>query len=96
LLSIGDVSVSESGGTATLTVRLSPPNLAASVTVDWSTSAGSAVEGGDYMASSGTLTFAAGEDEKTIAVPIIDDAGSSAESDEVFEVSSRTRRTRTS
>ena len=50
-------------------------NRAASgtVTVDYATADGSAVAGEDYRATSGTLTFAAGETEKTVSVPILDD-----------------------
>ncbi|MCY4119879.1 MAG: SwmB domain-containing protein [Acidobacteria bacterium] len=50
-------------------------NRAASgtVTVDYATADGTAVAGEDYTATSGTLSFAAGEREKTVAVPILDD-----------------------
>ena len=44
------------------------------VTVDWSTADGTARAGDDYVASSGTLTFAAGETEHAIAVTVLDDA----------------------
>ena len=43
------------------------------VTVDYATSNGTATAGTDYTAASGTLTFAAGETEKTISVPVLDD-----------------------
>ena len=43
-------------------------------TVDYATSNGSAVAGEDYTATSGTLTFAAGETSKTVSVPILDDS----------------------
>ena len=43
------------------------------VTVDYATADGTAVAGEDYTATSGTLTFAAGEREKTVAVPVLDD-----------------------
>ena len=51
-------------------------NRAASgpATVDYATADGSAKAGEDYTESSGTLTFAAGEMEKTVAVPVLDDA----------------------
>ena len=45
-----------------------------SVTVSYATADGTAVAGEDYEATSGTLTFAAGETEQTVAVTIIDDA----------------------
>ena len=44
------------------------------VTVDWSTADGTATAGEDYVASSATLTFAAGEMGHTIAVTVLDDA----------------------
>ncbi len=44
------------------------------VTVDYATADGSAKAGEDYTATSGTLTFAAGETEKTVSVPVLDDA----------------------
>ena len=46
----------------------------ASVTVDYTTADGSATAGEDYTRTSGTLSFAAGETEKTVAVPVLDDA----------------------
>ena len=44
------------------------------VSVDYSTIDGTATAGEDYTATSGTLTFAPGETEKTVTVPILDDA----------------------
>ena len=44
------------------------------VTVDYATADGTATAGSDYTATSGTLTFAAGETEKTVSVPVLDDA----------------------
>ena len=44
------------------------------VTVDYATADGTATAGSDYTATSGTLTFAAGETGKTVSVPILDDA----------------------
>ena len=43
------------------------------VTVNYATADGTAKAGEDYTATSGTLTFAPGETEKTVAVTIIDD-----------------------
>ena len=45
----------------------------AAVSVDYATADGSAKAGEDYEAVSGTLTFAAGETEKTLHVPVLDD-----------------------
>ena len=44
------------------------------VTVDYRTRDGTATAGSDYTSTSGTLTFAPGEDKKTVSVPIMDDA----------------------
>ena len=45
-----------------------------SMTVDYATSDGTATAGSDYTATSGTLTFSAGQKIKYIQVPIINDA----------------------
>ncbi len=44
------------------------------VSVDYATKDETATAGADYTATSGTLTFAAGETAKTIRVPVLDDA----------------------
>ena len=46
----------------------------ADVTVDYATSNGTATAGEDYVAQSGTLTFAVGETAKTVEVEVLDDA----------------------
>ena len=46
------------------------------VTVDYATSDYSAAAGEDYTAASGTLTFAAGETEKTVSVALLHDGAS--------------------
>ena len=43
------------------------------VSVDYATGDGTAKAGEDYTAVSGTLSFAAGETEKTVHVPVLDD-----------------------
>src|SRR5262249_55494686 len=43
------------------------------VAVNYATSDGSAVNGNDYTATSGTLTFGIGETQKTFTIPILDD-----------------------
>jgi hypothetical protein len=45
-----------------------------SVSVNWSTADGTAKAGSDYVAASGTLTFAPGQTTQTILVPTRDDA----------------------
>ena len=44
------------------------------VSVDYATEDDTATAGSDYTATSGTLTFAAGETAKTVSVPVLDDA----------------------
>jgi hypothetical protein len=86
-VSINNVSVKEgNGGTtnATFTVNLSAPS-AVPVTVDYATIDGTATAGSDYLATSGTLTYAPGETSKTITVQVIGDR--SAELNETFGVS---------
>jgi hypothetical protein len=65
-------SASEGAGVATVVIRRALPAETAFV-VDYATSDGDAVAGSDYTATSGRLTFAAGETEKTVAVPIAAD-----------------------
>ena len=76
-LSVADVSAREgTDANAAFTVSLSRVFYTAAhkVTVDYATSDGTATAGADYTATSGTLTFAAGETTKTVNVPILDDA----------------------
>jgi len=85
-LSVGDVSVTEGNAgtaTATFTVTLSAAASTA-VTVNYATADGTAAAGSDYVAGSGTLTFAAGQTAKTVLVSINGDAA--VEPDETFVV----------
>src|SRR6185436_6173530 len=82
-LSIDDVSVNENAGTATFTVTLSAASGQA-VSVNYSMSDGTATDGNDYTAGSGTLNFAAGVTSQTITVPILNDALD--EADETYTV----------
>jgi hypothetical protein len=67
-------SVLESDGVAVVTVRRVNSSGGA-VTVRYTTSDGSASASSDYAATSGTLTWAAGDaDDKTFTVPITNDA----------------------
>ena len=72
-LSVAGARVEEAAGaTVDFAVTLSRAS-ASRVTVDYATSDGTAAAGSDYTATSGTLTFAAGETEKTVSVPVLDD-----------------------
>ena len=77
------VSVSETTPSATLTL-LRSGSIDQPATIQFTTSNGSALAGSDYTASSGTVTFAAGQLSQTISVPIIND--SAGEADESFTV----------
>jgi hypothetical protein len=87
-LSIDDATVAEGDAgttTATFTVTLSEaPGSGETVTVDYATSDGTATAGTDYVAATGTLTFAEGETTKTIAVTVNGDT--TFETDETFNV----------
>ncbi len=67
-----DVAVTRTGG------------LDHQTTVQYATANGSAVAGSDYGSTSGTLTFAANQTEKTFSVPVT--ADSANENDETFGV----------
>jgi hypothetical protein len=65
--------VRENAGTATITVnRAGGTN--GSVSVNYATANGTGTSGTDYAATSGTLTFAAGETSKSFTVSITDDS----------------------
>jgi Tol biopolymer transport system component len=77
-------SAGESAGAANVVVSLTGPSATA-VSIDYRTVDGTATAGADYVATSGTLTFAPGETEKTFSVPLIDDT--IYEGDETFYIS---------
>jgi hypothetical protein len=66
-------SVGESGGFMTVDVVRLGGN-SGTVTVRYATSDGTAVTGIDYIAVSGTITFANGEVSRSFSIPIFDDA----------------------
>lgn len=77
-------SVAENGGSVTLTVTRSSGTDGAA-TVNYATAAGTATAGVDFTATSGSLSWAAGEStSKTIVVPILNDA--LVEGNETFTV----------
>jgi Calx-beta domain len=85
-IKVNDLRMAEgnAGQTAfAFTVSLDAPQPAR-VTVDFATADGTATAPGDYAASSGTLTFAAGETAKTVTVQVNGDT--SVERDETFNL----------
>jgi Calx-beta domain-containing protein len=86
-LSISDAAVSEGDtGTANAVFTVSLSQAAASpVVVNFATSNSSAVAGTDYVATVGSVTFAAGTTVQTLTVPVIGDG--IPESTETFFVS---------
>ena len=67
-----------------VTARLSAA-FAYTVTVDYATSDATATANSDYTATPGTLTFAPGEINKTVSIPVIEDV--LGEPDETFAFS---------
>ena len=73
-LSVADARIDEAPN-AVLAFQVTLNRAAAgTVTVDYATADGTALVGADYTAASGTLTFEPGETEKTVNVPVLDDA----------------------
>jgi Metallo-peptidase family M12/Calx-beta domain/Domain of unknown function (DUF4214)/Reprolysin family propeptide len=70
--SAANFQVSEDAGSVTVTVTRAGDTSGAA-TVDYKTSDGTATARTDYLATSGTLDFAAGESSKTFSVLIVDD-----------------------
>ena len=72
-LSVADASATEEADASlSFAVTLDAPS-AGPVTVDYATSDGTAQAPDDYAQTSGTLTFAAGETARAVAVAIVDD-----------------------
>ena len=85
-ISIDDVTISEpASGTATATFTVTLAFASSNtVTVQYSTANGSANAGADYLASSGTLTFAPGVTSQVVTVQVLSDA--TVEASETFVV----------
>ena len=81
VLTIGDATVDEGGGTAVFTV-IANAESSGTMTVDYETADDSATAGDDYTSTSGTLTLTTGQRTATIEVRVIDD--SDEEQDETF------------
>ena len=73
-LSVADAEATEVEDAALDFVVTLDPAATATVTVDYATADDTATAGSDYTATSGTLTFQPGDTEKTVSVPITDDA----------------------
>ncbi|RZJ44657.1 MAG: hypothetical protein EON86_02910, partial [Brevundimonas sp.] len=83
--SIGDASVTEGDtGVQTMTFTISRTNGAGAATVNWATSDGTATAGSDYVATSGTASFADGQTTTTVTVTINGDA--TVEGDETLNI----------
>jgi large repetitive protein len=78
-----DVVSSEADGTMSFEVSLTSSD-SDTVSVDYATADVTALAGSDYSASSGTVTFTAGDVLEAISVPLLDDA--TAEEDQTFAV----------
>jgi CSLREA domain-containing protein len=77
-------TATETAGSAVFTVTLSAAS-GLTVTVDYSTTAGSAMPGVDYVSAAGTLTFTAGVQTLTATVTLLED--SRFEGPEMFDLS---------
>ncbi len=75
--SASDYSVDELAGTVTITVKRTGGS-SSEATVDFDTSDGTAASPGDYSATTGTLTFGAGESLESFTVPVNDDGTANA------------------
>ena len=74
VLSVTDARVKEGVDAAVVFAVTLSRAASDTVTVDYATRDNTATAGEDYTPTSGTLTFAAGELEKTVSVSILDDA----------------------
>jgi len=81
--SSGNYSAAETAGSISITVTRTGGS-AGDISVNYSTSDGTATAGADYGSASGTLTFLDGETSQSFPVPINDDAD--YEGDEAFNV----------
>lgn len=73
-----DITVQRVGGTK------------GSVSVNYNTTNATAVSGTDFTATSGTITFAAGESSKIVTIPIVDDSNTEENDYFFFDINSPT------
>jgi Tol biopolymer transport system component len=83
--SAANYNASEAAGSIPVTVTFQGGNPSGPISVDYSTSDGTARERSDYITARGTLTFAPGETSKTIRVFVVDD--NFVEGDETINLS---------
>jgi uncharacterized protein len=84
-VSINDVSIVEgNAGTSVLTFTVTRTGGTGAFNVNFNTQNGTAVEPGDYVANSGTLSFGVGQNSQTISITINGDL--TTESNETFQV----------
>ncbi|MGZ8333601.1 MAG: Calx-beta domain-containing protein, partial [Allosphingosinicella sp.] len=84
-VTIADVSQAEgNAGTSVFSFTVTRTGGTGAFTVDYATAPGSATAGSDFVATSGTLSFAAGENSKTIDVTVNGDT--EGEFSETFSV----------
>lgn len=72
-ISINDVTVAESAGTASFTVTLSATSTE-QVTVQYATANGTATAGSDYVSASGQVTFTPGQLSQPVSITVSGDA----------------------
>lgn len=82
-LTAANFSANESDGTARIVLERTDGSDG-KVSVNYTTSGGTAIAGSDYTATSGTLTFADGQTRKAFTIPINND--SEVETDETVEI----------
>ncbi len=83
VIDIDEPTIAEGAGSVDFAVTLSHP-AAYPVTVDWSTGAGTATNGTDYVGATGTITFAPLDVSETVSITVGGDAN--YERDETFTV----------
>jgi hypothetical protein len=67
------------GDAGSVTITVTRDNASGPVSVDYATSGGSAIPGTDYVATSGTLSFADGENSKTFTVGVLNNPDAHAD-----------------
>jgi len=72
-ITISDATATEGSGSGALLIVTLSSASPSTVTVDYATQSDSALAGGDFVASAGTLTFAPGQISQTIPVQTVND-----------------------